>query len=191
MNHHGSIGASALTAVLAVLLSVTSSAAQSNAWTSSDKPADGAAIRQAPSPDALVTASCGTPGANVVRSESSSLETSSTNFASVPGASATVAVPAGQTRCIKVVFTGEAACGGSGGTDFCYIRALDNGNEMDPRGDAQRAFVSEDSSAEAHAYEWIRRVGAGNHTIVVQGRVASSNSTFFLDDWTLDVQVLQ
>jgi len=187
------LGGSTLTTIAALVMSVSAATAQSNAWTPSQSPADGSgagASREAAAPRALVSAGCGAPGGSVIRTENTALQTNSTAFVTVPGATTTVTVPAGTTRCIKVVFTGEAGCAGSSSADFCYIRALDNSVEMNPA-TSFRAFASEDSTAEAHAYEWVRRVGGGNHTIRIQGRVERSATTFFLDDWTFDVQVLQ
>ena len=100
-------------------------------------------------------------------------------------------MPAGTTRCIKVVFTGEAGCFGSSGPDFCYIRAIANGGVMSPNGGSEQVFSSEDSTAEAHAYEWINRLGPGTYNIAIQGRVASSATDFFLDDWTFEVETLR
>jgi len=56
-----------------------------------------------------------------------------------------------------VVFTAEAACAGSSGTDF-YVRALINGVEMFPRGGGFQTLESEDTSSTGHAYECVRRV---------------------------------
>src|SRR5688572_11793715 len=174
MNNHGTkFGASAAWAI-AFLMSISAAGAQSNAWTPSQSPADGTRAgtsAAAAAPSAAVSASCGVPGGSVIRTQNSPQETNSTAFATVPGAVTTVTVPAGTTRCIKVVFTGEAGCAGTGAPDFCYIRATDNNVEMNPSGSGFQAFSSEDSTAEAHAYEWVRRVGAGNHTIRIQGRV--------------------
>ena len=157
------------------------------------KSPDGTPAAAPAQPAALLTTVCGPSVQSIVRTENAASSTNSTAFVVVPGAVTSVSVSAGTTRCIKVVFTGEAACSQTTtGTsnDFCYVRALDNGIEMNPQGASLQVFDSEHFPAEAHAYEWVRRVGPGPHTIVIQRRVALGSTTFSLDDWTFDVQLL-
>src|SRR5215208_2851165 len=82
---------------------------------------------------ALVGIQCGAPINSVVRLEPVASSTSSTVFVNLVNVN--INVPAGTTRCIKVVFTGEASCRGpSAVPDQCLIRALDNAIEMNPQG---------------------------------------------------------
>ena len=82
-----------------------------------------------------VTVGCGALVVSVVRTENAPSVINSVAFVNIPGAIWGFAVPAGQSRCIKVTFTGEAACRGPTTVgDFCYIRALDNGIELSPQG---------------------------------------------------------
>jgi hypothetical protein len=171
---------------------LTSTALAQSGWGPSDGAADGGGAAEQPAAAAqraLTPINCGRPGGSQIRTETTGRETDSTSFATVPGAEITFRVPAGVTRCLRVIFTGEAGCAGNNGPDFCYVRALVNGAAMHPNGSGEQVFASDDTTAESHAYEWIRRVGPGTHNIVIQGRVADSDTTFFLDDWTLDVQV--
>lgn len=139
----------------------------------------------------LLSFSCGALIQSIVKTENVASATSSVGFVVLAGAVTTVVVPARTTRCIKVVFTASAACRGpSAVSDTCIIRALDNGAEFSPQGSSVQTFVSEDPTQNAHAFEWIRRVGPGNHGIVIQRRVFNAASSFLLDDWTFDVQVL-
>jgi hypothetical protein len=62
---------------------------------------------------------------------------------------------------------------------------------MNPAGGGRQVFSSEQFFEESGAYEWVRRVGPGTHTIRIQGRVDDSDTDFVLDDWTFDVQVLR
>jgi hypothetical protein len=165
--------------------------AQSGGWQPSDGAADGGSVARsaAAAQRTLTPNNCGRPGGSQIRTETTGRETDSTSFVTVPGAEITFRVPAGVTRCLRVVFTGEAGCAGNNGPDFCYVRALINGGAMHPNGSGEQVFASDDTTAESHAYEWIRRVGPGTHHIEIQGRVADSDTTFFLDDWTLDAQV--
>ena len=106
----------------------------------------------------FVSTSCGPLISNIVRTENAASVINAVAFVNLPGAVAGFVVPAGQTRCIKVLFTGEAACRGPAAmSDFCYIRALDNGVELPPQGANFQAFLSEDPTENAHAYEWVTR----------------------------------
>jgi len=106
----------------------------------------------------------------------------------LPGAVKQFTVQPGQSRCIKLLFTAETACGPSAAPDFCYVRALIDGLPMDPDGTQFQAIDSEDGSASAHAYEWVKRVGPGNHVVELQRRVLAPATQFYIDDWTFDVQ---
>jgi hypothetical protein len=176
---------------VAGVLTISTASAQSGGWQPSNGAADGGGAEQAATAAqrALTYTPCGRPGGSQIRTETTGRETDSTSFVTVPGAQANVGIPAGLTRCLRVVFTGEAGCAGNNGPDFCYVRALINGTVMDPNGGGEQVFASDDTTAESHAYEWVERVGPGNYAIVIQGRVADSDTTFFLDDWTFDVQV--
>jgi len=52
-----------------------------------------------------------------------------------------------------------------------------------------RRLLSEDPTENGHAYEWVRRIGPGNHTILIQRRVGNAATGFLLDDWTFDLQI--
>ena len=115
--------------------------------------------------EVVVTTSCGTQFASRLVTQNALASTNSTIFRNLT--STTFAVPSGSARCIKVLFTAEAACAGSANPDFCYVRALINGVEMFPQGGGVQALQSEDSSSAGHAFEWIRRVGPGTYTITI------------------------
>ena len=108
---------------------------------------------------------------------------------SCPAPSTQVVVPDGQSRCIKVRFTAESACEGPGAADFCYVRALIDGVPMDPNGGGFQALDSEDGTASAHAYEWVKRVGEGPHTVRIERRVGNAATMFWADDWTFDTSI--
>jgi len=138
--------------------------------------------------EALVGIQCGAPVNSVIRLEPVASSTSSTVFVNLINVN--IAVPAGTTRCIKVIFTGEALCRGpTAVSDNCIIRAMDNAIEMNPQGGGAQLLLSEDPTANAHAYEWVSRVGAGNHNIQIQRRVTNAATVFTLDDWTFDVSI--
>jgi hypothetical protein len=140
-------------------------------------------------PSHLTTASCGAVVNSIVRTQSAPSTITSTTFTQLAGANVAISVPAGGSRCVKVLFTGESACGPSMAADYCYVRALDNNTELDPQGGGFQAFDSEDQTASAHAYEWIGRLGEGVHNIRLERRVGAPATPFTLDDWTFDVEV--
>src|SRR5215213_7487971 len=94
---------------------------------------------------ALVGIQCGAPINSVLRLEPVASSINSTVFVNLVNVN--IAVPAGTTRCIKVVFTGEATCSGpSTVSDRCFIRALDNATELNPQGAGFQTLLSEDST---------------------------------------------
>jgi hypothetical protein len=138
----------------------------------------------------LLTTVCGSAVQSIVRTENAASVINSVAFVNLPGAAIGVTVPVGASRCIKVVFTAEAACRGpTSVSDFCVVRALDNGVEIPPQGGGAQVFLSEDATENAHAYEWVKRIGPGNHTILLQRRVGNAFTSFLLDDWTFDLQI--
>jgi hypothetical protein len=127
---------------------------------------------------------------NLVRTQSAPSLTSSVGYVNLPGSGFGFNVPAGASRCVKVLFTAETSCTGYAGPDYCYVQALLDGAPMDPDGANFQAMDSEDDTASAHAYEWVGRVGPGAHNLVIQQRVGNPNTVFRTDDWTQDIQIL-
>ena len=138
----------------------------------------------------IVVTECGALISSRVLTNSSPVRTSSPSYVKI--ATTNVIVPAGQTRCIKVLVTAETFCAGPGQIfDFCDIRLTLNGVEtMQPPGGNFKTMDSEDNTSSGHAYEWVRRVSAGNYTLSVEIRVRDSRSVFEVDDLTFDVQQL-
>jgi hypothetical protein len=143
---------------------------------------DGSTSAQAAAQRANINVSCGAQTGNLVRTENAGITFSNTGFVTLPGSAVIVTVPAGATRCVKVLFTAEA-----GATNFCYVRAVDNGIPMFPNGGSFQVLVSHDTTADGHAFQWVRRVGPGSHSISIQRRVSSGSCG--IDDWTVDVEV--
>jgi hypothetical protein len=133
---------------------------------------------------ANINVACGAQTSNLIRTESSSLTFSNTSFSTLPGSSVRVTVPSGQSRCLKVLFTAEAAA-----TNFCYVRAVANGLPLFPNGEGFQSLVSADSTANGHAFQWVRRLSSGTYTVAIQRRVSSGRCN--IDDWTVDVQLHQ
>jgi hypothetical protein len=148
------------------------------------------AAAQNAEPEVLNLTACGPAINSIVRTENVPTVSNAVAFVLVPNAIQGFTVPAGASRCIKVLFTAKAACRGPAAVgDFCYIRATINGVEMLPQGAGFRTFVSEDPTENAHAYQWVRRVGAGNQVVRIERRVGNAATSFLLDDWSFDVQI--
>jgi hypothetical protein len=131
---------------------------------------------------------CGPNTGSVVRTNNSIRSTSSVPWAQMPFTHIdNVVVPDGPPRCIKVLFTAETSCTGFAGTDYCYVQALINGVPMDPNGANFQAIDSEDATASAHAYEWVKRVPPGVYDIEIERRVGNPATVFTHDDATIDV----
>ena len=137
----------------------------------------------------LTTNVCGPEQTSIVKTESSPSTTSSVPFVPLPGANTQVVVPDGQSRCIQVLLTAETACEETNAPDFCYVRALVDGVPMDPNGAGFQAMDSEDGSASAHAYAWVKRVGEGPHIVRIERRVLNNATTSWWDDWTFRVSL--
>jgi hypothetical protein len=137
----------------------------------------------------VITTTCGPNQSSIVKTDASPSATSNTNFTVLPGAVTPVAVPGGQSRCVKVLLTAETACQGPAAADLCYVRATIDNVPLDPNGANFQAMDSEDGTPSAHAYEWIKRVGGGNHTVRIERRVGNGATAFWTDDWTFDVSL--
>ena len=142
-----------------------------------------------PAGPSVITTACGPNQTSIVKTEDSPTATSSVNRVTLPGATTQITVPDGQTRCVKVLFTAESACQGPNPDDFCYVAATIDGAPMNPVGGGFQALDSEDGTASAHAYEWVKRVPAGVYTVEIDRRVLVAGTPFYTDDWTMDVSV--
>ena len=140
---------------------------------------------QAPGPN-VITTTCGPNQSSIVKTDASPTTTNSVEFEQVPGLATQVVVPDGQSRCIKVLLTAETACQSPLPDDFCYVRALVDGVPMNPNGTGFQAMDSEDGTASAHGYEWIKRVGDGPHIVRIERRVGNAATTSWWDEVTFD-----
>jgi hypothetical protein len=114
----------------------------------------------------------------------------STSFQNLPGATATINVPAGQVQLVQAEFSADSTCQGSFAENFCRLQILADGAEMTPVAAGDFAFDgvgTADDFYEAHAMQRSTVLGPGKHTIRVQAAVTLSGMSFFLDDWSLTV----
>jgi hypothetical protein len=132
---------------------------------------------------------CGAEQANFVRTQSTQGTTNATVPVVFPNSLMTINVPDGASRCVKVLFTAETSCTGAAGLDYCRVQALIDGVPMDPDGAGFMTIDSEDATGDGHAFEWVKRVGEGPHTISITRAVGNAATTFTHDDWTMDVSL--
>lgn len=114
----------------------------------------------------------------------------STSFQNLPGATATITVPAGQVQLVQAEFSADSTCQGSFAENFCRLQILADGAEMTPVAAGDFAFDgvgTADDFYEAHAMQRMIVLGPGTHTIRVQASVTLLGMAFYLDDWSLTI----
>jgi hypothetical protein len=112
--------------------------------------------------------------------------TNNTQFVPLPGAKATLTVPAGARHCFKVRFSASASCSGGEGRS-CLIEVRDTGNLAKPQGEI--VFTSDSQLVAAHAFEWVKPAAPGTHTITVRIRVDDSRTGFLMSGWTMSIRL--
>jgi len=130
---------------------------------------------------------CGAPVNSIVKTMYNvTFQTASATFADLGGANATINIPAGQTRCVKVTFHTLLSCSvGNPAIDGCHIKVKDKSN---PLIFAPPSVVySNASDISTHSFEWANRLQAGSHPIQVQVSVDSGKIDVYA--FTFDVEV--
>jgi hypothetical protein len=126
----------------------------------------------------------------VTATESNATTTSSTAFVNLT--STTIRVPAGQTARLVARFSAESQCNGGAAGNWCSVRILVDGTEMQPQVGLDFAFDSVQSSNGFYQSHSMDRTSAvlspGNHTVTVQRAVTSASTVFRLDDYQLTVE---
>ena len=140
----------------------------------------------------ITNTTCGAPIQSSVVTENELFETTSRSFVRIRGAVLTVAVPSGQTRCVKVRFTGGVTCKGGTGNEACFIRARAGGEELHPEGGGNQGLSGRLLRPTGLEFQWVGRLGEGQHVIQIQVRTLDLPETVTLgiNDWTMDVEVL-
>ena len=119
----------------------------------------------------------------------------SAGWVNLPGATLSYTLPAGTTDLFNVAFSAECRLFGGGGDDYVRIRIVDTvggvSTFLEPY-DAGQAFCSADSYA-TYKGNWVKRVGAGTHTLQVQFWIFDGAPAEVLsariDDWTFETVV--
>lgn len=132
---------------------------------------------------------CGPEQQNIVRTQSAVGSTNSVVPVAMPATIMNINVPANQSRCVKVLFTAETSCTGFGGADYCRVQATLDGAPMNPNGAGFMTIDSEDATGDGHAFNWVKRIGPGQHTLQITQEVDNAATTFTHDDWTMDVSI--
>jgi hypothetical protein len=129
-----------------------------------------------------------------VRRGSDATSTTSTTPVNLPGAVVTINVPASRRALLLVRFSAESECITTGTSQrWCNLKILVDGSEFaqpesDFAFDSASNGVEDDGSWEAHSIDRSIVVGSGTHTVQVQYRTTSADTTFRLDDWHLTVE---
>jgi hypothetical protein len=131
-----------------------------------------------------------------VKTQNSPTNVTSTSFVGLAGASQTFTHETG--RCVVVRFTAETTCRGTQGIDRCFIAATQNGPAGNVLMRPQTLDLQFDSEAEqpsAHAAEWVGGSLEGGSqavtTVKISVKVAgAAGTTFTLDDWAMEIQLL-
>ena len=128
-------------------------------------------------------------GVTIVTSSAISQFTT-TSFASLPGGSAVIKVPAGKVQLVQVTFTADSSCQGPAGQNWCALLMLADGTEKSPASSGNYAFdgVGDGNDYfESHAMQRSILLTGGTHSIQVLGAVSLHGVNFFLDDWSLTI----
>jgi hypothetical protein len=135
--------------------------------------------------------------------ESTAWQSPAPAYTNVPGAAASVTVPAGTSRIVNVRFTAESACGGTSG--WCTVRAVlvyPTGAvlELFPVVGTDFAFDTADTADpagwedtwESHAIDRSSPyLAAGTYRVYVQARTVGGAAYIRLDDWHLTVGLVR
>jgi hypothetical protein len=140
----------------------------------------------------ITNTNCGAPIQSIVATGNEPFATNSNSFVRIRGAVLTVTVPSGQTRCVKVRFTGGVTCKGGTGNEVCFIRALAGGEELRPEGGGNQGLSGRLLRPTGLGFQWVRRLSEGQHVIQIQVRAFDlpETVTVGINDWMLDVEML-
>jgi hypothetical protein len=146
----------------------------------------------------------GITSVQVVRGSSAILTTDSQSpdYTTIPGASVSISVPDNEAAIVLIRFSGESSCSGPAAV-MCDIRVIVGGKEAFPKGDLVggtepplgSAFDSNDggneteASSESHSMDRSFYVLAGTYTVKAQWRVSGDSGVFWLDDWSMTVEM--
>jgi hypothetical protein len=96
-----------------------------------------------------------------------------------------VNVPAGETRLFNARFTAGSTCFGGAAADYCRVRIMANGIELQPTNGFNYHFDSNalGTESEGHAMERSKLLGPGAYNVHVEYSVSNAALTFLLGHW--------
>jgi hypothetical protein len=141
------------------------------------------------SANASVAHNCGKVVNSYVLTEQSMFLTNSTAFTEVTGASQTISIPDGTSRCVKVTFSAMTACNPTAKYDGCLIDVFADGTELDPAVGGGILYDQENPEWKLHSFEFVKRLEAGTHTIRVKASVVDPATSFSIGARTMDVEI--
>jgi hypothetical protein len=138
---------------------------------------------------------CGAAESALFKTETVPSSATGTTLVPIPGATASIVIPAGGERCVKLTFSAVSRCRLNGiinNVDGCFLRAAHNGLELDPK-TAGAIFDNEalQNIPAARTLVWVTRLGAGKHDFAVRRRGADADTTLEILSWTLAVEVFR
>ena len=150
-----------------------------------------------PAPEAVFASSGGAQkGVRAKVSDGAPVITGETaGFNVLAGASVSFTVPAGDTDLFVVTFSTECQLRGGPSTfDWLELEVLDNGAPMEPNGAAGDPLgICGDANYSSEAAQFVKRVGAGAHTITVRHKIVDTAPlavlSSWIDDWSLVLEV--
>jgi hypothetical protein len=140
----------------------------------------------------ITNTSCGAPVQSIVATGNEPFATTSNSFVRIRGAVLSVTVPSGQTRCVKVRFTGGVTCNGGTGNEFCFIRAIAGSEELRPVVGGNQGLSGRLLRPTGLGFQWVRRLSEGQYVIQIQVRALDlpETVTVGINDWMMDVELL-
>ena len=137
---------------------------------------------------APVTTQCGRLISSVSKTNIDFFTSASETPVFITGAGVNVNIPAGVTRCIRVRFSAVANC-----LLACFLRAVAGTNELNPAWVSNPLRFSQDAtnSGAAHSFEWVKRLGPGQHLVRISFQTGNTIEDANIGPWTNTVEVLE
>lgn len=108
---------------------------------------------------------CGALVNSIAKTEINFFTTNSEQPVVLAGTVVSFTVPAGASRCVKVRFSAIANC-----PNACFLRAFVDTVELNPKWTINplRFAQAPQNSGVAQSFEWVGRVGAGQHAVQIK-----------------------
>jgi len=118
--------------------------------------------------------------------------TKSTVFTTIPGARVKIS-NSKSSICVKIKLYGTTKCdqGATTSVVHCFVRAFMDGSEVAPTISQAPTFDDNYKAMykSGETFGWVRRVGAGNHTVELQWRTDNAQGIFGINNWVMEVEL--